>query len=267
MNGNPLTGRHAVVLTSVTKTYGAGSRTVTALDGVTLAFRRAALTAVMGPPGAGKSTLLRCAAGLEHPDSGSIRHGTTELAHLAPRPLSALSRARIGFVFQRDNLVPVLTAGQNVAVRLLLARRSPLDGEVSRALAQVGLVDRARHRPAELSSAQRRRVALACALVTRPDVLFCDEPTGSLDSAAERGVLALLRSLVDHCGQTVVMSTGDPVVASHADRVVFLDDGRFTGQLGGRPTARHIDRETDRQRSAMKRATPGTPCSSSRNSM
>ncbi|KUN37842.1 ABC transporter [Streptomyces longwoodensis] len=222
---------HAVQLTAVSRRYGAGGTGVTALDDVTLAFPRGSFTAVMGPSGSGKSTLLQCAAGLDRPTSGSVRIGGTELTGLGERRLTLLRRARIGFVFQSYNLLPSLTAEQNVALPLRLAGRRPSRARVRAALAEVGLAGRADHLPARLSGGQQQRVALARALITRPEVLFGDEPTGALDSTTARGVLALLRALVDDEGQTVVMVTHDPVAASAADRVVFLVDGRVHDEL------------------------------------
>ncbi|MFE7524153.1 ABC transporter ATP-binding protein [Kitasatospora sp. NPDC057542] len=229
----------AVVLTSVTKTYRTGDHTVRALDGVSLALPAGSFTAIMGPSGSGKSTLLQCAAGLDRPDGGSVALGGTELTGMSESELTLLRRNRIGFVFQQFNLMSMLTAEQNVALPLRLAGRKPPRGAVAEALGRVGLADRARHRPSELSGGQQQRVALARALITRPEVLFGDEPTGALDSSTGREVLALLRGLVDNDGQTVVMVTHDPQAASHADRVVFLVDGRVSGELL-RPAAHEI---------------------------
>ncbi|WP_405934673.1 ABC transporter ATP-binding protein [Streptomyces longwoodensis] len=222
---------HAVQLTAVSRRYGAEGTGVTALDDVTLALPRGSFTAVMGPSGSGKSTLLLCAAGLERPTSGSVRIGGTELTGLGERRLTLLRRARIGFVFQSYNLLPSLTAEQNVALPLRLVGRRPSRARVRAALAEVGLAGRADHLPARLSGGQQQRVALARALITRPEVLFGDEPTGALDSTTAREVLALLRALVDEEEQTVVMVTHDPVAASAADRVVFLVDGRVHDEL------------------------------------
>ncbi|MFI1448929.1 ABC transporter ATP-binding protein [Streptomyces virginiae] len=225
----------AIQLKDVTRVFGTDDRAVTALDRVSLDFPRGTFTAVMGPSGSGKSTLLQCAAGLDRPTSGSVRVGGTELGGLGETRLTLLRRDRIGFVFQAFNLLPALTAEQNVALPLRLAGRRPAKAEVREALARVGLGDRARHRPAHLSGGQQQRVALARALVTRPEVLFGDEPTGALDSRTGREVLTLLRSMVDTGQQTVVMVTHDPVAASYADRVVFLADGRRNGELRGAP--------------------------------
>ncbi|MEU7207507.1 ABC transporter ATP-binding protein [Streptomyces sp. NPDC044989] len=229
----------AVRLRSVSRRYGAGDGAVPALDDVSLAFPRGTFTAVMGPSGSGKSTLLQCAAGLDRPTSGSVVVGGTELTGLSERRLTLLRRERVGFVFQAFNLLPSLTAAQNVALPLRLSGRRPARGRVREALRQVGLADRARHRPTELSGGQQQRVALARALITRPEVLFADEPTGALDSGTGREVLALLRGMVDDTGQTVVMVTHDPVAASCADRVVFLVDGHVHGDLTA-PTATTI---------------------------
>jgi putative ABC transport system ATP-binding protein len=223
----------AVRLRSVTRRYDSGGTSVTALDQVSLAFPRGTFTAVMGPSGSGKSTLLQCAAGLDRPTSGSVTVGDTELTGLSETKLTLLRRERIGFVFQAFNLLPSLTAEQNVALPLRLAGRRPKKDRVREVLQQVGLGDRARHRPTQLSGGQQQRVALARALITCPDVLFGDEPTGALDSQTGREVLTLLRGMVDRDGQTIAMVTHDPLAASYADRVVFLVDGRVNGELIG----------------------------------
>jgi len=215
-----------VTLEGVHKRFG----TVVALDSVTLGFARGTFTAVMGPSGSGKSTLLQVAAGLERPTGGTVRVAGTDLATLHETGLTLLRRDRIGFVFQAFNLLSSLSAEQNVALPLRLAGRRPSRRDVRAVLAAVGLEDRARHRPAELSGGQQQRVAIARALITRPDVLFADEPTGALDSRTGREVLGLLRSTVD-TGQTVVMVTHDPVAAAHADRVVFLADGHVAAEM------------------------------------
>ncbi|WP_260461927.1 ABC transporter ATP-binding protein [Streptomyces lateritius] len=206
-------------------------RDVRALDGVDLDFQAGTFTAVMGPSGSGKSTLLQCAAGLDRPTAGRVEVGGNALEGLSERRLTLLRRDRIGFVFQSFNLLPSLTAAQNVALPLRLAGRRPSRAEVRQALARVGLAGRERHRPGELSGGQQQRVALARALITRPAVLFGDEPTGALDSTTSREVLDMLRELVDRDGQTIVMVTHDPVAAARADRVVFLVDGRVAGEL------------------------------------
>ncbi|GAA3573357.1 ABC transporter ATP-binding protein [Nonomuraea rosea] len=223
----------AVELTEVTKHYAHG---VTALDDVTIGFGLGTFTAVMGPSGSGKSTLLQCAAGLDRPSSGRVVVDGRDLATLGDRKLTLLRRDRIGFVFQSFNLLPSLTAEQNVALPLRLAGRRPDRELVRRSLAAVGLAERGRHRPAEMSGGQQQRVAIARALVTRPAVLFADEPTGALDAGTSREVLRLMRDLVDGQAQTIIMVTHDPIAASYADRVVFLADGRFYGELHD-PTA------------------------------
>ncbi|MFI6698911.1 ABC transporter ATP-binding protein [Streptomyces sp. NPDC050509] len=223
----------AVQLRSVTRRYGTGDMSVTALDQVSLAFPKGTFTAVMGPSGSGKSTLLQCAAGLDRPTSGLVTIGGTELTELTETELTLLRRERIGFVFQAFNLLPSLTAEQNVALPLRLAGRRPPKARVREVLEQVGLGGRARHRPAEMSGGQQQRVALARALITRPEVLFGDEPTGALDSRTSRDVLTLLRDMVDSDGRTIIMVTHDPVAASYADRVVLLVDGGVNGELTG----------------------------------
>jgi putative ABC transport system ATP-binding protein len=225
----------AVALRAVTRVYGSGGGAVTALREVTADFAPGTFTAVMGPSGSGKSTLLQCAAGLDRPTSGEIRLAGQALGGLSEAKLTRLRRDRIGFVFQSFNLLPSLTAELNVALPLRLAGRRPAKGEVRDVLAVVGLADRARHHPSELSGGQQQRVAIARALVTRPSVLFADEPTGMLDSAAGREVLGLLRGLTGS-RQTVVMVTHDPVAAAYADRVLFLADGQIAGELQD-PTA------------------------------
>ncbi|MER7187535.1 ABC transporter ATP-binding protein [Streptomyces hyaluromycini] len=223
----------AIALRSVSRRHGSGDSAVTALDDVSLAFPKGTFTAVMGRSGSGKSTLLQCAAGLDRPTSGSVLLGGTELTGLSEKNLTLLRRQRIGFVFQAFNLLPSLTAEQNVALPLRLAGRRPPRAHVREVLDRVGLADRARHRPSRLSGGQQQRVALARALVTRPEVLFADEPTGALDTRTSRTVLTLLRAMADDEGRTIVMVTHDPVAASCADRVVFLVDGRVDGELTG----------------------------------
>ncbi|WP_084780280.1 ABC transporter ATP-binding protein [Planobispora rosea] len=220
-----------VQLWSVRKVYGSAAGEVTALDDVTVSFRAGTFTAVMGPSGSGKSTLLHCAAGLDRPTDGKVIIDGTDLGPLGETALTLLRRRRIGFVFQAFNLVSALTAEQNVALPLRLAGLRPRGVEVRAALAEVGLADRARHRPGELSGGEQQRVAIARALVTRPSVLFADEPTGALDRATSRDVLRLLRDLTGRRGQTVVMVTHDPVAASYADRVLLLADGRVVDEF------------------------------------
>ncbi|MFF8603306.1 ABC transporter ATP-binding protein [Streptomyces sp. NPDC015232] len=243
-------------------------RDVRALDGVDLDLPAGSFTAVMGPSGSGKSTLLQCAAGLDRPTAGTVEIDGVPLTGLGERRLTLLRRDRIGFVFQSFNLLPSLTAAQNVALPLRLAGRRPSRAQVREALARVGLAGRERHRPAELSGGQQQRVALARALITRPAVLFGDEPTGALDSTTGRAVLDLLRELVDRDGLTLVMVTHDPVAAARADRVVFLVDGRLAGAQDA-PTAeavaaRMAGLEASVQAGAATATTPtaeaGVPC-------
>ncbi|MCD2466087.1 MULTISPECIES: ABC transporter ATP-binding protein [unclassified Streptomyces] len=232
-------------------------RDVRALDGVDLDFGAGTFTAVMGPSGSGKSTLLQCAAGLDRPTSGRVEVGGVSLEGLSERRLTLLRRDRIGFVFQSFNLLPALTAAQNVALPLRLAGRRPSRTEVREALARVGLAGRERHRPGELSGGQQQRVAIARALITRPAVLFGDEPTGALDSTTSREVLDMLRELVDRDGQTIVMVTHDPVAAARADRVVFLVDGRVAGELRA-PTVETVAARMTTLETAT--ATGSVPC-------
>ena len=226
----------AVVIESMTKTYGTGASAITALDTVTLSFPAGSFTAVMGPSGSGKSTLLQCAAGLDRPDSGKVAIGGTELSGLSETALTRLRRDRIGFVFQSFNLMPSLTAAQNVELPLRLAGRKTDAKAVGEALAAVGLAGRAGHRPSELSGGQQQRVAIARALIARPQVLFADEPTGALDTRTSRDVLELLSGLVAEREQTIIMVTHDPMAAAYAGRVVFLADGRIADTLE-QPTA------------------------------
>jgi len=229
----------AVLIESMTKTYGVGPSAIKALDNVSLAFPAGSFTAVMGPSGSGKSTLLQCAAGLDRPDSGKVSIGGTELSGLGETALTRLRRDRVGFVFQSFNLMPSLTAGQNVELPLRLAGRKAEPKAVQTALAAVGLADRARHRPSELSGGQQQRVAIARALITSPQVLFADEPTGALDTGTSREVLDLLSGMVTERGQTVIVVTHDPMAAAYADRVILLADGRVADTVE-RPTAEAV---------------------------
>jgi putative ABC transport system ATP-binding protein len=221
----------AVALRDVRKVHGKGDRAVAALDGVTVGLPRGSFTAIMGPSGSGKSTFLNVAAGLDRPTSGTVALGDTDLARLSERRLAILRRERIGFVFQAFNLLPSLTVAQNIGLPLRLDGRRVKRSTVREVAARVGLENRLRHRPSQLSGGQQQRVAIARALVTRPEVVFADEPTGALDSGTGREVLALLREVVDADGHTVVMVTHDPVAAAHADRVILLADGRLVGAL------------------------------------
>ena len=226
----------AVRAAELTKVYGHGDARVTALDSVTVEFQRGELTAIMGPSGSGKSTLMHCVAGLDTPTTGRAFIGEVELTRLGDDALTRLRRDRVGFVFQAFNLLPTLTAWENITLPLDLAGR-----RVDRRLADtiidaVGLRDRLEHRPSQLSGGQQQRVACARALVTRPDVVFADEPTGALDSQSSAELLAFLRRSVGELGQTIVMVTHDPTAAAYADRVVFLADGRVVDELRS-PTA------------------------------
>jgi putative ABC transport system ATP-binding protein len=226
----------AIRLDSVSKVYGRGNGAVRALREVSVSLPYGTFTAVMGPSGSGKSTLLHIAAGLDRPTDGLVSIGKEALSKLNATRLTELRRDRVGFVFQAFNLVPALTVEQNVTLPLRLAGRRADERTVAEVLDRVGLSDRRRHRPSELSGGQQQRVALARALVTRPEVLFADEPTGALDLRTGKEVLGLFREAVDSLGQTVVMVTHDPAAASYADSVLFLADGRIVDGLRD-PTA------------------------------
>ncbi|MFE6429608.1 ABC transporter ATP-binding protein [Streptomyces rochei] len=221
----------AVELRGVQRRYGRGAGTVQALAGVDLALPRGTFTAVMGPSGSGKSTFLQCAAGLDRPTSGSVVLGGTEITGMDEDELTELRRSRLGFVFQAFNLLPSLTVEQNMLLPMRLAGERQDRRRAAEVLARVGLADKARRRPGELSGGQQQRVAVARALVTHPDVIFADEPTGALDTGTAAEVLGLLRHAVDTLGATVVMVTHDPVAAAWADRVLFLADGAFADHL------------------------------------
>lgn len=224
------------------KTYGTGDAAVHALADVSVDFERGRFTAIMGPSGSGKSTLMQNVAGLDTLTSGSVSIGGVELSTLSDRQLTRLRRDRIGFVFQSFNLVPTLTAAENILLPLDLAGRTPDPDWFDEVVTTVGLNSRLGHRPAELSGGQQQRVAVARALVSRPDIVFGDEPTGNLDSRSGGDVLAFLRDAVDRLGQTVVMVTHDPVAAAHADRIVFLADGRIVDEMHDPTADRVLDR-------------------------
>jgi putative ABC transport system ATP-binding protein len=218
------------------KVYGEGDAAVRALDGVTIDFAAGQYTAVMGPSGSGKSTLMHCMAALDTLTSGHVYLGDQELSALGDKQLTNLRRDRIGFVFQAYNLVPTLTAEENILLPLAIAGRKPDQEWFETVIGTVGLGDRLHHRPSELSGGQQQRVACARALMSRPDVVFADEPTGNLDSTSGAEVLGFLRRSVDEHGQTIIMVTHDPVAAAYTDRVVFLADGKVVDELL-KPTA------------------------------
>jgi len=215
----------------VWKVYGTGEASVKALRGVSVALARAEFTAIMGPSGSGKSTLMHCLAGLDTVSQGDVYLGDEKLTGLSDAGLTKLRRERVGFVFQQFNLLPTLTAAENILLPLAIAGRKPDRDWYSTVVDAVGLRDRLDHRPAQLSGGQQQRVACARAMVTRPDVIFADEPTGNLDSRSGAEVLGFLRDSVRQFGQTVVMVTHDPTAASYADRVLFLADGVVVTEL------------------------------------
>jgi putative ABC transport system ATP-binding protein len=213
------------------KVYGRGETAVRALDGISVDFEAGRLTAIMGPSGSGKSTLLHCLAGLDSLTSGKVFIGDTDLTKLHDKELTLLRRDRIGFVFQSFNLVPTLTAAENIQLPFALAGRRADEQWLDLLVSSLGIADRLKHRPAELSGGQQQRVASARAMVTRPQLIFADEPTGNLDSKSATELLELTRAAVAGYGQTVVMVTHDPRAASYADRVVFLADGRIVREM------------------------------------
>jgi putative ABC transport system ATP-binding protein len=224
-------GPPAASARALTKVYGAGDTAVTALDGLTVDIDAQRFTAIMGPSGSGKSTLMHCLAGLDSPTRGQVLLGATDLTRLRDGELTKVRRERIGFVFQAYNLLPTLSAKDNIALPLELGGRRPDRDWLDTLVDVLGLADRLTHRPSELSGGQQQRVAVARALVGRPDVVFADEPTGNLDSRSGAEVLGFLRRSVRELGQTVVMVTHDPIAASYADRVLLLADGRLAGEL------------------------------------
>jgi putative ABC transport system ATP-binding protein len=228
--------RPAAAAVGATKVYGSGDTEVRALDGVTVSFDAGALTAIMGPSGSGKSTLMHSLAGLDTLTAGRVLLGDVDLTALKEKQLTKLRRDRIGFIFQSFNLVPTLTAAENITLPLDLAGRTPDRAWLDEVVDVVGLGSRLKHRPSELSGGQQQRVAVARALASRPAVVFADEPTGNLDSRVGAEILSFLRRAVREYGQTIVMVTHDPVAASYADRVVFLSDGRVVDEMHA-PTA------------------------------
>lgn len=220
----------------LTKAYGTGETAVVALDSVDVDIARGRFTAVMGPSGSGKSTLMHCLAGLDTVSAGQVWLGDTEITGLKDSELTRLRRDRVGFVFQSFNLIPTLTAAENITLPMDIAGRRPEPGWVDQVIDRLGLRDRLGHRPAQLSGGQQQRVACARALASQPELIFADEPTGNLDSRSGLEVLGFLRSAVDDLGQSVVMVTHDPGAAAHSDLVLFLGDGRIVDRME-RPTA------------------------------
>jgi putative ABC transport system ATP-binding protein len=237
--GGPAAEGLAARTEAINKVYGSGDAKVIALHDVTVGIPRARFTAIMGPSGSGKSTLMHCMAGLDTVDSGRVLIGDVDLTRLDDRRLTRLRRDKIGFVFQAFNLVPTLTALENITLPMDIAGRRPDRGRLDAVIDAVGLRDRLHHRPGELSGGQQQRVACARALAGRPDIVFADEPTGNLDSRSGGEVLSFLRDSVRKMGQTVVMVTHDPVAAAHSDEVIFLGDGRIVDRMSG-PTAEKV---------------------------
>ncbi|MEU7066509.1 ABC transporter ATP-binding protein [Streptomyces sp. NPDC051578] len=231
MNYAPTTQAVAARATQLSKVYGQGETQVVALDNVSVDFGQGRFTAIMGPSGSGKSTLMHCVAGLDTFSGGSVRIGDTELGSLKDKQLTQLRRDKIGFIFQAFNLLPTLTALENITLPMDIAGRKPDQQWLDSVIRMVGLSDRLGHRPTQLSGGQQQRVAVARALASRPEIIFGDEPTGNLDSRSGAEVLGFLRNSVRELGQTVVMVTHDAVAASYADRVIFLADGRIVDEM------------------------------------
>jgi putative ABC transport system ATP-binding protein len=229
----------------VTKKFGTGATAVTALDDISVDIRRSQFTAIMGPSGSGKSTLMHALAGLDTVDSGDVSIGETTLNTLSDKGLADLRRNRVGFIFQQFNLLPTLTAEENITLPLAIAKRKPDQAWFDQVVGAVGLADRLTHRPSELSGGQQQRVACARALLPKPDVIFADEPTGNLDSRSSGEILRFLRKSVDEFHQTIVMVTHDANAAMYADRVVFLLDGKLVHEL--------VDPSADEVLDTMKR--------------
>ncbi|MDO8392107.1 MAG: ABC transporter ATP-binding protein [Actinomycetota bacterium] len=224
------------------KIYGGGDSEVRALDGISVTFERGRFTAIMGPSGSGKSTLMHCLAGLDSLTSGTVQIGDVELATLNDKQLTELRRTAVGFIFQAYNLVPTLTALENITLPLLLGGSKGDQAWIDRVIDTVGLRDRLKHRPSELSGGQQQRVAVARALASQPTIIFADEPTGNLDSHTGAEILAFMRLAVRELGQTIVMVTHDPNAASYADRVIFLADGKIVDEMGEPTAERVLDR-------------------------
>jgi putative ABC transport system ATP-binding protein len=228
----PLATQQVVAADSVTRRYGEGESAVDALRGVSLQVMSGELSAVMGPSGSGKSTLMHILAGLDRPTSGRVHISGEDITEMNDNELTLLRRRHIGFIFQFFNLLPMLTAEENILLPLSLAGEKPDSEWVDTLIANVGLADRRKHRPSELSGGQQQRVAIARSIVTRPTVLFADEPTGNLDSSTSEEILSLLRSSVDQYGQTIVMVTHDADAAAISDRTMFLNDGELVKDIG-----------------------------------
>jgi putative ABC transport system ATP-binding protein len=237
--GTQAQGAAAAHTEDATKIYGKGATEVRALDGVTVEFTEAAFGAIMGPSGSGKSTLMHCMAGLDNLTGGKAFIGDEDLSTLNDHDLTILRRDHVGFVFQAYNLVPTLTAYENITLPLLLAGEKGDKEWIDSVINTVGLADRLQHRPSELSGGQQQRAAVARALASRPQIIFADEPTGNLDSRSGAEVLGFMRKAVDQLGQTIVMVTHDPGAASYADRVLFLADGKVVDEMR-EPTAEHV---------------------------
>jgi putative ABC transport system ATP-binding protein len=239
----PLTDEHGIAAAAgavdASKIYGVGDAQVRALDNVTVSFETGKFTAIMGPSGSGKSTLLHCLAGLDTLTSGAAYIGGTYLASLNDKELTELRRTDVGFIFQAFNLIPTLTAEENIKLPLMLGGQIGDAGWIDQVVTTVGLKDRMKHRPSELSGGQQQRVAVARALASQPKIIFADEPTGNLDSATGAEILDFMRRAVREYGQTIVMVTHDPGAASYADRVVFVGDGKIVGELGD-PSAEQV---------------------------
>jgi len=224
------------------KVYGTGDTEVRALDAVTVSFTTGRFTAIMGPSGSGKSTLMHCEAGLDSLTSGAVYIDGVELGSLDDKQLTLLRRERIGFVFQSFNLIPTLTAHENITLPIDLAGKPGNPAWIDQVIETVGLRDRLRHRPSELSGGQQQRVAVARALASQPAIIFADEPTGNLDSRSGSEILNFMRKAVDDLGQTIVMVTHDPVAAAYADRVIFLADGRIVDEMSEPSAQKVLDR-------------------------
>jgi putative ABC transport system ATP-binding protein len=238
----PIDGTAAAGAVDAMKVYGRGDSEVRALDGVTVAFEKGRFSAIMGPSGSGKSTLMHCLAGLDSLTSGAVYIGDTYLAALNDKQLTELRRTQVGFIFQAYNLVPTLTALENITLPLLLGGTKGDQQWIDRVIDTVGLRDRLSHRPSELSGGQQQRVAVARALASQPTIIFADEPTGNLDSRTGAEILRFMRTAVDQFQQTIVMVTHDHLAASYADRVLFLADGRIVDEMAEPTAERVLDR-------------------------